>query len=92
MTPQMIAIRMTNPMYVRPLFFPMILVITSMLGRLSAGPESSMASAGPLPMPCAMRRPTIGTSVSVEKYMNAPDTEATEIEDRLSPPRNIWIY
>ena len=47
------------------LFAPIILDITIILGRLRAGPVSSMVSAGPLPIPNLVNALIIGTSVSV---------------------------
>ena len=46
--------------------------MTSMFGKLNAGPASSSAKAGPLPMPAPIRPWRIGTSVSVAKYIKAP--------------------
>ena len=60
--------------------------MTSMLGRESAGPERSRASAGPFPMPEPRRPCRIGTSVSVAKYINAPNTEATRFAASELPP------
>ena len=60
--------------------------MTIMLGRLSAGPASSSANAGPLPMPEPINPCKIGTSVNVAKYMNAPATLAIRLDCRLLPP------
>lgn len=50
-TPLMVAMTMTSETNTTVFFVPMTLRITSIFGRLSAGPASSSARAGPLPMP-----------------------------------------
>ena len=62
----------TRQMKTSVFFVPMTLRMTSMFGSDRAGPASSSASAGPLPMPAPIRPCRIGTSVRVAKYMNAP--------------------
>jgi len=59
-----------------------------MLGKLSELPAMKSASAGPLPIPRDMSDWTIGTSVRVAKYMNAPKTDAKRVEPSLLPPRS----
>src|SRR5512139_3860493 len=76
----------TSEQYATVLRQPRIEPITSMLGRLSAGPASSSASAGPGPMPLPSSPWTIGTSVSVAKYMNAPSNAAQKLAASELPP------
>src|SRR5665811_864905 len=75
-----------------PFFVPMILLITIMFGRLSAGPARSMAREGPFPIPSRVRALMIGTSVRVEKYMKAPATEDMKFEVREFPPTKAATY
>ena len=65
---------------------PSTLRMTSMLGRDRAGPASSRARDGPGPMPAPMSPCSIGTSVSVAKYMKAPATAANKVAKRPLPP------
>jgi hypothetical protein len=60
--------------------------MTSMLGRDRAGPASSSARAGPLPIPEWISSTIIGTSVSMANYMNAPITEANRLAESKLPP------
>ena len=58
--PLMVAMTTTRLTKATVFFVPITLRITSMLGRLSAGPASSSASAGPLPMPAPSKPCRIG--------------------------------
>ncbi len=60
-----------------------------MLGSDKAGPASSSVSAGPCPIPLPSSPWTMGTSVSVAKYMNAPMMLDTKFARRLSPPTAV---
>ena len=60
----MITVRDT---YAAVFLIPMIFRSTSMLGKLSAGPASSKARLGPLPIPASIKVFKIGTSVRVAK-------------------------
>ena len=60
-----------------------------MLGRLRAGPASSRASAGPLPMPLPNKPWMMGTSVSVAKYMKAPPSAAKKLAATELPPTMV---
>src|SRR5512132_1659829 len=69
-----------------------------MLGSDSAGPASSSARAGPLPMPAPISAWVIGISVSVAKYMKAPamaakvlpSTAAATQADGINPSSPGW--
>ena len=74
--PLIVAITTTSATNTSVFFVPMTLLITSMFGRLSAGPASSSARAGPLPIPLPIRPCNMGTSVRVAKYISAPANEA----------------
>ena len=52
--PLMVAMTITSEINTTVFFVPMTLLITSMFGRLSAGPASSSASGGDL-FPCRCR-------------------------------------
>ena len=60
----------------RVFLVPRTPLITSMLGRDTAGPAKRSESAGPRPMPEPIRLSRIGISVRVAKYIKAPDTDA----------------
>ncbi|KAF5029791.1 hypothetical protein DSECCO2_644920 [anaerobic digester metagenome] len=66
-------------------------MITSILGNDSAGPDNSRARAGPLPMPLPKSPCNIGTSVSVAKYIKAPEMEANRFAHSEFPPTAISI-
>lgn len=63
-----------------------------MFGKDSAGPANSSAIAGPLPIPAPISASTIGTSVSVEKYIKAPNTEAMTVDVNVLPPTAIATH
>lgn len=81
----------TNKTNVAVFFAPSIELITSIFGSDRAGPESNKASAGPLPIPLPRSACTIGTSVKVAKYINAPTTDANKFENIELPPTNLVI-
>ena len=60
--------------------------ITNMLGSERAGPARRSERAGPFPMPDPIRPWSMGTSVSVAKYINAPETEANRLAHTELPP------
>ena len=66
--------------------------MTSMLGSDRAGPASSGASAGPLPMPAPISAWVIGISVRVAKYMKAPAIAAKALEASELPPTAAAIH
>jgi hypothetical protein len=72
----MVAIIITNDVKTIVFFIPIIDLITSMLGRDSAGPARSNASAGPFPIPLLIKPCKMGTSVNVAKYIKAPTIDA----------------
>ena len=82
----------TNATYMIVFFVPMTPRITSMLGRDSDGPASNKANAGPFPIPDAINPCTIGTSVNVAKYMNAPEKLAKKFENNEVPPTAHSIH
>ena len=57
-----------------------------------AGPRAASASAGPDPMPLPTRPCTIGTSVSVAKYMKAPAIAANTFDAIELPPTRPVIH
>ena len=57
-----------------------------MFGRDNDGPANSRANAGPSPIPDARSPWTIGTSVNVAKYMNAPAKLAKKLDSSELPP------
>ncbi len=59
-----------------------------MLGNDNEGPAKSKASARPLLIPAAMSPCSIGISVKVAKYMNAPTIDAKRLENNELPPTN----
>ena len=65
---------------------PITLRMTSMLGRLKAGPASSSDRAVPLPRPAPINPCRMGTSVRVTQYINAPTTEEKRLAPRELPP------
>lgn len=67
-------------------FVPITPRMTSIFGKEREGPVSSRANAGPFPIPEASKPCTIGTSVSVAKYMNAPVKLAKKFDSREFPP------
>ena len=84
--PLILDIITTRQTKIRVFLVPITLRITNMLGKLKAGPASSRARAGPLPMPAPRRPCRIGTSVRVAKYMKAPTTEAKRFAPKELPP------
>lgn len=86
MSPEIVAITITRETYTIVFSVPTTLRITNMFGNESDGPASSNAKAGPLPIPAASRPCTIGTSVRVAKYMNAPTIDAKKFENTELPP------
>jgi len=81
----------TRTINTRVFFVPMTLLITSILGRLRAGPARSRASAGPCPIPLPRSPCSMGISVRVAKYMNAPATDANRFALREFPPTAFVI-
>ena len=65
--------------------------MTRMLGRDRAGPANRRDRAGPFPMPAPMSPWSIGTSVRVAKYINAPETDANRLAHREFPPTRELI-
>ena len=63
-----------------------------MLGSYNDGPANSSASAGPFPMPEAIRPWIIGTLVRVAKYMNAPVKLAKKLDNREFPPTARYTH
>jgi len=84
--PLMVAMTTTSETKTIVFCVPMMLRMTSMLGRLKAGPASNRARAGPWPMPAPNNPCRMGTSVRVAKYMSAPATEANRLAQRELPP------
>ena len=72
-------------------FVPITLRMTSMFGSDSEGPAKSKAKAGPFPMPEDNNPCTIGTSVSVAKYINAPVKLAKKLDNNEFPPTDHSI-
>jgi len=87
--PLTVAMIITKNIYTKVFFVPMTLRITSMLGKLSAGPANNNANAGPLPIPAPIRPCRIGTSVRVAKYINAPKIDAKKFANNELPPTNL---
>ena len=87
-----VAITTTSETYTIVFCVPMTLRITSILGNDNAGPANNRASAGPFPIPLFISPCTIGTSVSVAKYINAATTEAKKFAKRLLPPTRVTIH
>ncbi len=82
----MVAIDITKLIKAIVFFVPITDLITSMFGKLNAGPAKSSASAGPLPIPFANSPCKIGISVSVAKYINAPMKDAEKLAKKEFPP------
>ena len=76
-SPAVLASNVTSSAYTSVFLLPNIFLTTSKFGRLSEGPASKSASAGPWCIPFVRKASKIGISVSVEKYMNAPNTLAS---------------
>ncbi len=75
--PAIVAYNTTSPTYTAVFLLPRTPLTTSILGRLKLGPARSKASAGPECIPLAINACSIGISVKVEKYMKAPNIDAT---------------
>ena len=90
--PDIVDITTTKVIYTKVFCVPITLRITSILGSDSAGPASSSASAGPLPIPLLINPCKIGTSVKVAKYINAPTIEAKKFEKIELPPTKSIIH
>ena len=90
--PVIVAIITTKLTYTTVFFVPIALLITSMLGKLKAGPARSNAKAGPLPIPEPIKPCKIGTSVKVAKYIKAAITEEKKLAKREFPPTIVVIY
>jgi hypothetical protein len=90
--PVIVAIITTKLTYTTVFFVPIALPITSMLGKLKAGPARSSARDGPFPIPEPIRPCRIGTSVKVAKYINAPTTDEKKFAKREFPPTRADIY
>jgi len=71
---------------------PITLRITSMLGRLSAGPARRSARAGPFPIPEPISPCRIGTSVKVAKYIKAATMDEKKLAKKEFPPTSAVIY
>ena|GEM_PF-1861280 len=69
--PEIVAITTTSETKTMVFSVPMMLRMTNILGKESAGPANNNAKAGPLPIPAPIRPWRIGTSVSVAKYIKA---------------------
>ena len=76
----------TSATYTIVFFVPIILLNTSMLGRLKAGPAKRSAKAGPLPIPEFINPCSIGTSVSVAKYIKAATIDEMKFAHKEFPP------
>ena len=63
-----------------------------MFGNESEGPANNKAKAGPSPIPEASRPWTMGTSVSVAKYMKAPRKLAQKLDNKELPPTHASIH
>jgi len=75
----------TKAMKAAVFFKPRTVFITSILGKDKAGPANNSANAGPFPMPLPKRPCRIGTSVSVAKYIKAPEMAAKKLATREFP-------
>ena len=87
--PVIVAMITTKLTYTTVFFVPIALPITSMLGKLKAGPARSRANAGPCPIPEPIRPCRIGTSVKVAKYINAPTTDEKKLANKEFPPTRV---
>ena len=88
----MVAITTTRATNVMVFGVPNTLRMTSIFGKLNAGPASSNAKAGPFPMPAPSNPCKIGTSVSVAKYIKAPTTEANRLAHNELPPTRLLTH
>ena len=90
--PETVDMTTTKATYTAVFFTPSTLLITSMLGNDSEGPDSNNANAGPLPMPEARSPCTMGTSVKVAKYIKAPVKLARKFDRKELPPTAYCIH
>lgn len=84
--PVMVAMLTTKIVYTTVFCVPITLRITSIFGKDNDGPANRSARAGPLPIPADINPCSIGTSVKVAKYMNAPKIDAKKLENKEFPP------
>ncbi len=91
-SPDAVAVTTTREQYAKVFLGPITPLMTSMLGRESAGPASRRARAGPLPIPAPRSPSRIGTSVKVAKYMKAPTTAAKKLAPTELPPTSLAIH
>lgn len=92
MNPEIVAIMITSETKTIVFCVPITERITSILGRLKAGPAKSNESAGPFPIPAPIRPCKIGTSVKVAKYINAPAIEAKRFARIELPPNALFTH
>jgi len=84
--PVMVDIITTRQIYVRVFLIPMIWLKVIIEGRDNDGPDKSNARAGPFPIPKSIKALMIGTSVSVAKYITAPNIDAIKLPNKVLPP------